>query len=168
MTKPQSPGPLANTLLIRPLIFNLRKNQNRFWRNQSTTSQIQSICLIIVGIHAKILEETFCRFFSKAWGKMEQILLAWFSHRNCYCYSYLPNLAWLWHKARRIGHPLRNCYCYNDALQGRKGHGLFTWCWHWFLWHYHWSFWLESCRRKRYIVTEVLQCWIIKDLNFSS
>ena len=32
-----------------------------------------------------------------------------------------------------IWFPKRSCYCYNDGLQRHKGHGLLTWCWHWFL-----------------------------------
>ena len=60
----------------------LRKNQNGFQRNQSTTSQILTICRIL-GVHAKNLEATiFFVDFSKAFvsidrGKMEQILLAY-------------------------------------------------------------------------------------------
>ena len=36
----------------------LRKNQNGFWRNQSTTLQILTISQIIEGVHAKKSEAT--------------------------------------------------------------------------------------------------------------
>ena len=61
----------------------LRKNQNGFRRNQSTTSQILSIRRILEGVRAKNLEATSLFVdFSKAFdsihsGKMEQILLAY-------------------------------------------------------------------------------------------
>ena len=61
----------------------LWKNQNGFWRNESTTSQILTIHQILEGVHAKNLKATLLFVdFSKAfdsihWGKMEQILLAY-------------------------------------------------------------------------------------------
>ena len=46
--------------LIEPEIVKiLRKNQNRFWRNRSSASQILTIRLIIEGVCAKNLEVTF-------------------------------------------------------------------------------------------------------------
>ena len=61
----------------------LRKNQNGFQRNQSTTSQIWSIRRILEGVRVKNLEATILFVdFSKAFdsihiGKMEQILLTY-------------------------------------------------------------------------------------------
>ena len=60
----------------------LRKNQNCFRRNKSTTSQILAIRRILEGVHAKNLQATILFVdFTKAFdsihrGKMEQILLA--------------------------------------------------------------------------------------------
>ena len=78
---------IYNALLqnrIEPKIINiLRKNQNGFRRNRSTTSQILTICRILEGIRAKHLQATLLFFnFTKAFdfihkGKMEQILLAY-------------------------------------------------------------------------------------------
>ena len=78
---------IYNALLcnhIEPKIENiLRKNQNGFQRNQSTTSQILTIRQILEGVHAKNLEAKILFVdFSKAFdsihrGKMEQILLAY-------------------------------------------------------------------------------------------
>ena len=77
---------ICNALLrkhIEPKIENiLRKNQNGFWRNKSTTSQILTIHQILEGVCAKNLEATIIFVdFTKAFdsihrGKMEQILLA--------------------------------------------------------------------------------------------
>ena len=59
----------------------LRKNQNGFWRNRSTMSQILTIRWILEGVSAKNLEATMLFVdFTKACdsihgGKMEQILL---------------------------------------------------------------------------------------------
>ena len=59
------------------------KNQNGFWRNRSTTSQILTIRRILEGVHAKNLEATISFVdFTKAFDsihreKMEQILLAY-------------------------------------------------------------------------------------------
>ena len=59
----------------------IRKNQNGFRRNQSSTLQILTICWIIKGVRAKNLKATLLFIdFSKAFdsvhrGKMEQILL---------------------------------------------------------------------------------------------
>ena len=61
----------------------LMKNQNGFWRNRSTTSQILTIRRILEGVRAKNLEATILfANFAKAFdsihrGKMEQILLAY-------------------------------------------------------------------------------------------
>ena len=61
----------------------LRKNQNGFCRNQSTISQILTICWILEGICVISLKATLLFVdFSKAFGficreKMEQILLAY-------------------------------------------------------------------------------------------
>ena len=69
---------------IEPKIGNiLRKNQNGFWKNRSTASQILTICRILEGVRAKNLQETILFVdFTKAFdsihrGKMEQILLAY-------------------------------------------------------------------------------------------
>ena len=61
----------------------LRKNQNGFWRNRSTTSQILTTHWILEGVCSKNLEATILFIdFSKTFdsihrGKMEQILLAY-------------------------------------------------------------------------------------------
>ena len=78
---------IYNALLrirIEPKIDNiLRKNQNGFRRNRSTTSQILTIRRILEGIRAKNLQATLLIVdFAKAFdsihrGKMEQILLAY-------------------------------------------------------------------------------------------
>ena len=68
---------------IEPKIDNiLRKNQNGFRRNRSTTSQILTIRRILEGVWAKNIQGTLLFIdFTKAFGsihrgKMEQILLA--------------------------------------------------------------------------------------------
>ena len=70
--------------LIEPKIDNmLRKNQNDFRRNRSTTSQILTIRRILEGVRAKNLQVTLLFVdFTKAFdsihrGKIEQILLAY-------------------------------------------------------------------------------------------
>ena len=78
---------IYNALLrnrIDPEIDNiLRKNQNGFRRNRSTTSQILTIRRILEGVRAKNLQATLIFVdFTKAFdsihrGKMEQILLAY-------------------------------------------------------------------------------------------
>ena len=78
---------IYNALLrnrIEPKIDNiLRKNQNGFRRNRSTTSQILTISGILEGVRAKNLQATLIFVdFTKAFdsihrGKMEQILLAY-------------------------------------------------------------------------------------------
>ena len=78
---------IYNALLrnrIEPKIDNiLRKNQNGFRRNRSTTSQILTIPWILEGVRAKNLQVTLIFVdFSKAFdsihrGKMELILLAY-------------------------------------------------------------------------------------------
>ena len=78
---------IYNALLrnrIEPQIDNiLRKKQNGFWRNRSTTSQILTIRRILEGVRAKNLQATLLFVnFTKAFdsihrGKMEQILLAY-------------------------------------------------------------------------------------------
>ena len=78
---------IYNALLrnrIEPKIDNiLRKNQNDFRRNRSTTSQILTIRRILEGVRAKNLQSTILFIdFTKAFdsihrGKMEQILLAY-------------------------------------------------------------------------------------------
>ena len=78
---------IYNALLrnrIEPEIDNiLRKNQNGFRRNRSTTSQILTIRRILEGVRAKNLQVTLIFVdFTKAFdsihrGKMEQILLAY-------------------------------------------------------------------------------------------
>ena len=69
---------------IEPKIDNiLMKNQNRYWRNRSTTSQILTIHRILEGVRAKNLQATLLFVdFIKAFNsihrrKMEQILLAY-------------------------------------------------------------------------------------------
>ena len=69
---------------IEPKIDNiLRKNQNGFQRNRSTTSQILTIRRILEGVRAKNLQSTILFVdFTKAFdsihrGKMEQILPAY-------------------------------------------------------------------------------------------
>ena len=78
---------IYNALLrnrIEPKIDNiLRKNQNGFRRNRSTTSQILTIRRILEGVRAKNLQATLLFVdFTKAFdsihrGKMELILLAY-------------------------------------------------------------------------------------------
>ena len=78
---------IYNALLrnrIEPEIDNiLRKNQNGFRRNRSTTSQILTIRRILEGVRAKNLQATLIFVdFTKAFdsihrGKMEQIILAY-------------------------------------------------------------------------------------------
>ena len=78
---------IYNALLwnrIEPKIDNiLRKNQNGFRRNRSTTSQILIIRRILEGVRAKNIQATLLFVdFTKAFdsihrGKMEQILLAY-------------------------------------------------------------------------------------------
>ena len=78
---------IYNALLrnrIEPKIDNiLRKNQNGFRRNRSTTSQILTSRRILEGVRAKNLQATLILVdFTKAFdsihrGKMEQILLAY-------------------------------------------------------------------------------------------
>ena len=78
---------IYNALLrnrIVPKIDNiLRKNQNGFQRNRSTTSQILTIRRILEGVRAKNLQATllfvnFTKTFDSCHrGKMEQILLAY-------------------------------------------------------------------------------------------
>ena len=78
---------IYNALLrnrIEPKIDNiLRKNQNGFRRNRSTTSQILTIRRILEGVQAKNLQVTLLFVdFTKAFdsihrGKMEQILLTY-------------------------------------------------------------------------------------------
>ena len=78
---------IYNALLrnrIEPKIDNmLRKNQNGFLRNRSTTSQILTIRRILEGVRAKSIQATLLFVdFTKAFdsihrGKMEQILLAY-------------------------------------------------------------------------------------------
>ena len=68
---------------IEPKIDILRKNQNGFWRNRSTNSQILTIRRILVGVWAKNLQAILLFVdFTKAFDsihreKMEQILLAY-------------------------------------------------------------------------------------------
>ena len=94
----------------------LRKNQNGFWRNRSTTSKILTICRILEGIHAKNLDATILFInFSKAFdfiqrGKMEQILLAY-------------------------GLSKENYRSHNDAIKKHKSESLLTGWRHWLLWH---------------------------------
>ena len=71
-------------MMIEPKIDNiLRKNQNGFQRNRSTTSQILTIRRILEGVWAKNLQATLLFVdFTKAFdsihrGKMEQILLTY-------------------------------------------------------------------------------------------
>ena len=78
---------IYNALLrnrIEPKIDNiLRKNQNGFWRNRSTTAQISTTRRILESVRAKNLQATLIFVdFTKAFdsihrGKMEQILLAY-------------------------------------------------------------------------------------------
>ena len=78
---------IYNALLrnsIEPKIDNiLRKNQNGFRRNRSTTSQILTLRRILEGLRAKNLPATILFVdFAKAFdsihrGKMEQVLLAY-------------------------------------------------------------------------------------------
>ena len=84
---------IYNALLrncIEPKIDNiLRKNQNGFRRNTSTTSQILTIRQILEGVREKKTPEVTILFvdFTKAFdsihiGKMEQILLAYGQPKN--------------------------------------------------------------------------------------
>ena len=80
-------GKIYNALLrnrIEPKIDNiLRKNENGFRRNRSTTSQILTICRTLEGVRAKNLAATILfvdfikAFHSIHRGKMEQILLTY-------------------------------------------------------------------------------------------
>ena len=80
MTLTSMAAKIYNALLrnhIGPKIDNiLRKNQNSFWRNRSTTSQILTIRRILKGVHAKNLQATIL-FDSIHRGKIEQILLTY-------------------------------------------------------------------------------------------
>ena len=63
---------------IEPKIDNiLRKNQNGFRRNRSTTSLILTISRILEGVRALLLVDFTKAFDSIHRGKMEQILLAY-------------------------------------------------------------------------------------------
>ena len=87
MTLTSIAAKIYNALLrnrIEPKIDNiLRKNQNGFRRNRSTTSQILTIRRILEGVRAKNLQAILIFVdFTKAFdsihrGKMEQILLAY-------------------------------------------------------------------------------------------
>ena len=84
---------IDNALLvnhIKPEIEKIiRKNQKGFRRNQSTISQILTICWIMEGVYAKHLKATLLFVdFSKTFdcihrGKTEQIFL-WSLQRNCH------------------------------------------------------------------------------------
>ena len=73
----------------------LRKNLKGFWRNQSTTSQILTICLIIGGVHAKNPKATLVFVdFSKAFDSiqrdnMAQIQLVYDFPKETYSYNIL-------------------------------------------------------------------------------
>ena len=74
---------------IEPKIDNmLRKNQNGFRRNRSTTSQLLTIRRILEGVRAKNIQVTLLFVdFTKAFdsihrGKMEQTLLAYGLHKE--------------------------------------------------------------------------------------
>ena len=72
-----------NEPAVEPKIDNiLRKNQNGFRRNRSTTSQILTIRRILESVRAKNIQATGFVDFTKAFdsihrGKMKQILLAY-------------------------------------------------------------------------------------------
>ena len=78
---------IYNALLrnrIEPKIDNIiRKNQNGFRRNRSSTSQILTIRRLLEGVRAKNLQATilfvdFTKAFDSIYrGKMEQIILAY-------------------------------------------------------------------------------------------
>ena len=74
---------LLRNRLERKIDNILRKNQNGFRRNRSTTSQILTIRRILEGVRAKNLQATLLFvYFTKAFdsihrGKIEQILLAY-------------------------------------------------------------------------------------------
>ena len=78
-------GKIYNALLrncIKPKIDNiLRKNQNGFWRNRSTTSQILTIRRILEGVQAKNLQATILFVdFTKAFDSIHRrkmVLLAY-------------------------------------------------------------------------------------------
>ena len=76
-------NPLLRNCIERKIENILRKNQNGFWRNRSTTSQILTIYRILEGVYAKNLQTTILFVdFTKAFdsihkGKMQQILLAY-------------------------------------------------------------------------------------------
>ena len=79
-------GKVSDALLLNRIKLEtekiLWKNQNGFWRYQSTTSHILTLPRVIEGFRAKNLEATVLFIdFSEAFdsihrGKMEQILLA--------------------------------------------------------------------------------------------
>ena len=111
---------IYNALLrnrIEPKIDNmLRKNQNGFQRNRSTTSQILTIRRILEGVRAKNLQATLLFVdFTKAFdsihrGKMEQIL-------------------------RACGLPKETVAASNDSLQKHQSESTFTRCRHGILRH---------------------------------
>ena len=111
---------IYNALLrnrIEPKIDNiLRKNQNGFRRNRSTTSQILTIRRILEGVREKIIQATLLFVdFTKAFDsihrrKMEQILLAY-------------------------GLPKRNRCSNNNSLQKHQSESTFTGCRHRILRH---------------------------------
>ena len=70
-----------------------KKNQNGFWRNQSTILQIQTISRIIEGVHAKSWDNVIVRrFFLGIWFHTKRkdeanIINIWSPpQRNCYSY----------------------------------------------------------------------------------
>ena len=92
----------------------LRKNQNSFWRNHFTTSQILTICWIIQ-VQEKNLKATllFIHFFKTQ--KKDG-----------------PSTTSIW--SAQI-----NCYWFNDALQKHQSNGFLTWWRKWFFQHSRWS-----------------------------
>ena len=99
---------IYNALLrnrIEPKIDNiLRKKQNGFRRNRSTTSQILTIRRILEGVRAKNLQATLIFVdFTKAFdsihrGKMEQILLAYGNYTRML--RAILNKSWQQHPTR--------------------------------------------------------------------
>ena len=113
---------IYNALLLNHIQLDiekiLTKNQNGFWSDQSTTSQILTICWIIKGVYEQRITRQTPLFvdFSKAFDsihreKMKQIL---------FTYGLL-----------------KESYCYNDALPKHKS----NWWRHQLLWNCCWSLW---------------------------
>ena len=89
-----------------------------FWRNPTTTSQIQTICWIIERVSVKNLEATIHFVdLSKAFNSIQN--------------KYGSNTTGIW--------SFQINYGYNDALQKHESNGSFTWWRYRLVQHCHWS-----------------------------